>query len=83
LPSAAIILIGIGGFHPVARSFEMSAFSSGRTSLPPVSRSATTGGASGFDQVSTSYIADGDSCIVCVPSSGVSDTRPFPSRPIR
>ena len=34
LPSEAIILIGIGGFQPVATSFEMSAFSSGMISAP-------------------------------------------------
>ena len=33
MPSRAFTVIGIGGFQPVASSFEMSAFSSGITSL--------------------------------------------------
>ena len=50
LPSCAVILIGIGGFQPVASSFEMSAFSSGMTQLAVARRAAsTTGGTSGFE----------------------------------
>ena len=49
-PSRAFTVIGVGGFQPVASSFEMSAFSSSAISLPVVaSRSTATGGASGFE----------------------------------
>ena len=64
---------GIGGFQPVATSFEMSAFSSGMISLPLASRSVTTAGTSGFDQVSTRYRPDGDTSTAWSPSSGVSE----------
>ncbi len=73
LPSFAFIVIGIGGFQPVARSFEMSACSSLTSSLPLPSRSATTGGTSGCDQVSRRWRPEGDSCTVWSPTSGVSD----------
>ena len=76
-------MIGIGGFQPVASNFEMSAFSSGITSRPSASRSTTTGGTSGFEYVSMMYLPDGENWIVCVPSSGVSDTTFFPSSEVR
>ena len=81
LPSLAVIVIGIGGFHPVASSFEMSALSSGISSRPSASRSVTTGGTSGFEYVSIRYLPDGETWTACVPSSGVSDTTlpPAPS----
>ena len=50
LPSCAVILIGIGGFQPVASSFEMSAFSSGSTQLAVARREARRPAAtSGFE----------------------------------
>jgi hypothetical protein len=52
--------IGIGGFQPAASSFETSAFSSGNTAAPLASRSATVGGTSGVDQVSTKKRPDGE-----------------------
>ena len=73
LPSAAFTRIGIGGFQPAASSFVTSARSSGISTLPvPGSRSTTTGGWSGVDQVSTRYFPSGESCAPCRPASGVS-----------
>jgi hypothetical protein len=42
-PSRAFTVKGVGGFQPLARSREMSAFSSGITTLPFASRSTVTG----------------------------------------
>ena len=65
LPSAAVILICIGGFQPVASSFEMSAFSSGMISAPVVpSRSVVSGATSGCENVSTMYLPSGEICVV-------------------
>ncbi len=49
---------------------------------PPVARRAARQRAArrGVEYVSTRYLPDGDSCIACVPSSGVSDTMFLPSR---
>ena len=84
LPSAAVILICIGGFQPVASSFEMSAFSSGMISAPVApSRSVVSGATSGCENVSTTYLPSGEICTECVPLSGVSETLFLPSSPIR
>ena len=62
LPSDAVILICIGGFQPVATSFEMSAFSSGMISSPVfASRSVVSGATSGCEKVSTTYLPSGES----------------------
>ena len=82
MPSAAIILICIGGFQPVASNFEMSAFSSGMISAPVVpSRSVVSGATSGCENVSITYLPSGEICVVCVPLSGVSETLLLPSSP--
>ena len=47
--ASAMIVIGIGGCQPVARSLEMSAFSSIIRNLPSASRNATAGSASGWE----------------------------------
>jgi hypothetical protein len=59
LPSAAFIVMGVGGFHPVASSFEMSVRSSAITSCPSASRKVTTGGTFGVDAVSITYRPEG------------------------
>ena len=75
LPSCAVILIGIGGFQPVASSFEMSAFSSGMIELAvAVAQRDDRRHVRLRVRVDRGSLPDGDSCIVCVPSSGVSDT---------
>jgi hypothetical protein len=61
VPSSAFIVIGIGGFHPVASKREMSARSSGITNLPFAFRNAVTGGMSGLLYVSIRYAPEGDS----------------------
>jgi hypothetical protein len=43
-PSRAFTVKGVGGFQPLARSREMSAFSSDITTLPFASRGTVTGG---------------------------------------
>ena len=58
-------MIGVGGFHPVASSFEMSVRSSGITSRPSASRRVTTGGTSGADDVSIAKRPEGATWI-CV-----------------
>ena len=49
LPSCAFIVIGIGGCQPMARSCEMSAFSSIITNFPLPSRRAMAGSWSGCE----------------------------------
>src|SRR5690242_9206999 len=71
LPSRAFTEITIGGFHPEATSLEMSAFSSGTTTLPVLSRRTETGGTSGWEYTSTKYFPSGENDTSWSPTSGV------------
>ena len=85
LPSAAVILICIGGFQPVASSFEMSAFSSGMISAPVVAiaQRRLRRDVGLRERVDHVLAVGRDLRPVCVPLSGVSETLFLPSSPIR
>ena len=54
LPSCAVILIGIGGFQPVGEQLrDVGLLEREHGAIRSASRSTTTGGASGFEYVST------------------------------
>jgi hypothetical protein len=48
-PSRAFTLKGVGGFQPIARRADMSAFSRVRRRFPSESRTTEIGGTSGFE----------------------------------
>ena len=60
-PSRALTVMGVGGFQPATSRREMSAFSSGATSLPSASRSTVTGATFGCAYVSTNHRPEGES----------------------
>src|SRR5205807_8292180 len=74
-------VIASGGFHPAATSFEMSAFSSVASDFPFAARNTLTGGASGFEKLSTKYRPEAESVTSWFASSGVSSFSPLPSKP--
>ena len=60
-PSAAFALNGSGNFHPIAVSFETSAFSSGITIWPSCAlRTTDTVGRSTRENASTKYLPSGE-----------------------
>ena len=59
MPSRAFTVKRIGGFHPVATSLVMSAFSSGITTAPAWSRNTTSGARSNVDAASIDEPARG------------------------